>query len=276
MRSAPILFALAATVVPVAAVAAPSIEIKDAVARVIVVPEARDDIRVDIVGKNPALPLKITVNGDKVVVDGDLERRVQACRGEGEGASVRVDRQGEIAYRDMPQLVVRTPRDVQISASGAVYGVIGRSASIDLAKGGCGDWTIANVIGKLKISQAGAGETRIGQIGEGHLRVAGSGSIRTAAVRNGLKVDIAGSGDVASASVSGPYTISIAGSGDVRAAAGRVTEMTVNIAGSGDIDFRGVADKLKARIAGAGDIRVREVRGETSRAVMGSGKVIIG
>lgn len=220
MRSAPILFAVLAAAAPAAALAAPSVEIKDAVARVVIVPEARDDIRVDIVRKNDALPFKITVHGDKVVVDGDLGRRVQSCRGTGEGASVRVERLGEVAHRDMPQLVIRTPRDVQIAVSGAVYGVAGRSASLDLAKGGCGDWTIANVVGKLKISQAGDGETRVGQTGEAHLRVAGSGSIRTAAVRNGLKVDIAGSGDVASTSVSGPYTISIAGSGDVRAAAG--------------------------------------------------------
>lgn len=261
---------------PAAALAAPSVEIKDAVARVTILPEARDDVRVEVIHRNGALPLKVSVRGDKVVIDGGLDRRVRNCRGSGPGASVEVQNLGAVAWRDMPQIVVRTPRDARVGASGAIYGVVGRAASLDLSRGGCGEWVIANISGRLKVSQAGAGEIRAGSAGEAHLRVAGSGSVRTAAIRNGLRVDIAGSGDVASTSVSGPYTISIAGSGDVRAATGRVTEMTVNIAGSGDIDFRGAADRLKARIAGAGDIRVRQVKGEVSRAVMGSGKVIIG
>jgi hypothetical protein len=62
----------------------------------------------------------------------------------------------------MPQVVIHTPRDVKVSAGGAVFGSVGRSATLDLDNAGCGDWTIANVEGTAKVSQAGSGDTRMG------------------------------------------------------------------------------------------------------------------
>ena len=50
----------------------------------------------------------------------------------------------------MPQVVIRTPRDVNVDAGGAVFGSVGRSASLDLGNAGCGDWTIANVDGRRR------------------------------------------------------------------------------------------------------------------------------
>ena len=38
----------------------------------------------------------------------------------------------------------------------------------------------------------------------------------------------------------------------------------------------GVADQLKARVMGSGDIHARQVRGEVSKMVMGSGAVTVG
>ncbi|MBL8552710.1 MAG: hypothetical protein JNL41_00425, partial [Phenylobacterium sp.] len=52
---------------------AASVEIKDAVARVTVVPEDRADIKVDIVRPHPRLPLTVRTLGDRTIVDGDLD-----------------------------------------------------------------------------------------------------------------------------------------------------------------------------------------------------------
>lgn len=257
---------------------AASVEVKDAVARVTVVPEDRNDIKVEIVRANPRLPLMVRSLGDRTIVDGDLDgrHRIHNCRSTGEKSSVDVRGIGNIGWADFPQVVIHTPRDVHIDADGAVFGSVGRSASLHLGNAGCGDWTVANVERQAKISQAGSGDTRMGSTGALKVNVAGSGDVMAADVRGGLDVSIAGSGDTAVRSINGPLEVSIAGSGDVSIEGGRATTMKVSVAGSGDVEFRGVADSLRARIAGSGDVHASEVKGEISKVVMGSGSVRVG
>lgn len=255
--------------------ASPSVEIKDAVARVTVIPEARSDIKVEILATHPQLPLQVRTAGDKVIIDGDLDRKIRSCEGEGDRARARVEGLGDIAYADMPQVVIRTPRHVDVAAAAAVFGVVGKSDSLKLSNAGCGDWLAANVAGPLRVNMAGSGDARLGSAAEATLRAAGSGDISAQAV-GALNVDIAGSGDVRVASVNGPLDVKIAGSGDVKVEGGRGGAATVSIAGSGGVVFNGVADSLKARIAGSGDVRVKAVTGEVSKAVVGSGAVKIG
>jgi len=258
-----------------AAVAAP-VEVKDAVARVTVIPENRSDVKVEIVSANPRLPLEVRTFAGQTIVDGRLGHRIRDCRGRSEGVVVKVRDVGEIAWHEMPQIVIHTPRDVDVDAGGAVWGSVGRSASLKLGNAGCGDWTVANVEGAMRISQAGSGDTHAGSAGTAKIRVAGSGDTIVGDVRGGLDVDIAGSGDVTAASVAGPLDVHIAGSGDVKIAGGHATTMSVGVAGSGNVNFGGVADSLRARIAGSGDVRAKQVTGNVSKTVMGSGSVTIG
>ena len=53
-----------------AAAAGASVEIRDAVARVTVVPEDRADVKVEMLTVNKALPLDVRTNGGDVVIDG--------------------------------------------------------------------------------------------------------------------------------------------------------------------------------------------------------------
>jgi len=267
---------LAVATLAAGAASAASVEVKDAVARVTVVPENRSDIKVEVIQANPRLPLVVREFGGRTIVDGDLRRRIRNCRGRGDNISVRVRDVGEVGFRDMPQIVIHTPRDVDVDAGGAVWGSVGRAASVHLGNAGCGDWTVANVDGELRVSQAGSGDTRAGAAGSAHVRVAGSGDTVVGEVRGPLEVDIAGSGDVSAQAVSGALEVHVAGSGDVKVASGHATSMAVTVAGSGDVSFGGVADSLKARIAGSGDVRARQVTGNVSKTVMGSGSVTIG
>src|SRR5512143_2966080 len=78
---------------------AASVQIKDAVARVTVIPENRADVRVEVLASNPRLPLKIRSLGGRTIVDGDLGRRIRDCRGSGENVRVQVRGVGEIGWR---------------------------------------------------------------------------------------------------------------------------------------------------------------------------------
>lgn len=276
MRISLLLAASAAVALTACAASAASVEVKDAVARVTVIPENRTDIKIDVIQANPQLPLEVRTFAGRTIVDGRLGRRIRECHGSGENVTVHVRGVGDVRWREMPQVVIHTPRDVDLDAGGAVWGSVGRSASLKLGNAGCGDWTVGNVEKSMRISQAGSGDTRAGSAAEAKIRVAGSGDTSVGDIRGGLDVDIAGSGDVTAISVAGPFGVHVAGSGDVKVASGHATSMDVAVAGSGNVDFRGTADTLKARIAGSGDVRAREVKGQVSKTVMGSGGVTIG
>ena len=193
-----------------------------------VIPENRTDVKVEFIPTNPKLPLQLRTFGGRTIVDGDLDRKIRDCHGSGDRASVSVRGVGNVGWSEMPQIVIRTPRDVDVDAGGAIWGTVGRSASLALGNAGCGDWTVGNVEGRMRLSQAGSGDTRAGSAGEAKVRVAGSGDTTIADVRGPVQIDIAGSGDVTVASVSGPLEVHVAGSGDVRVAGGKATDFDVS------------------------------------------------
>lgn len=275
---------------PAAAKDGPEVQIDHAVARVVVIVEDRADIGVEIEQGHSGLPAVVVHReGARVRIDGGLRGggmfggdRIRNCRSgpegarqPGEGASVEVRGVGRVNLSDAPLIVVRTPRDVNLGAGGAVFGAVGRGAtSIDLGSAGCGDWTVANTDGKLEVSLAGSGDIRAGTSGSLEVSLAGSGSVMAAATRD-LDVSIAGSGDVTTAAVSGPVDVSIAGSGSVTVN-GDAGAVSVSTMGSGDVNVRGTAASVDASIAGSGDVSVGRVTGSVSQSIAGSGDVTVG
>lgn len=278
MRALTTLAVLAAAVSAAGvAQAAPSIKIKDAVARVVVIPENRSDVKVEFLTTNASLPLEVRKDGDEVVVDGNLRmNRINGCNSRDGKVWVRVRGVGEVSYDNFPQIAVRVPMDVKVKAGGAVFGDIGRSNSVDLANAGCGDWTVANTKGELKLGQAGSGDAKTGTAASADINLAGSGDVSTQAIRGDLEVNIAGSGNVTTASIAGKLEGNIAGSGNITVAGGRSRSVEVNVMGSGDVSFKGEADSVDVSVAGSGDIRIAKVNGPVKKHVAGSGDVIIG
>jgi hypothetical protein len=259
------------------AAADPSVKIKDAVARVVVVPEARGDVKVEFLTTNKSLPLNVSRNGSDVTVDGGLRRnRINGCNTVMGKTVVHVRGVGDVKWEDIPQIVVRVPMDAEVGAAGAVFGSVGRTDHLELSNAGCGDWTVANVRGKLELSQAGSGDTKAGSAGSAEINIAGSGDVKTQEIGGDLEVNIAGSGGVAAASVNGKLEANIAGSGDVTVNGGRSRSVEVSIMGSGNVDFGGEADAVEVSVAGSGDVRIAKANGSVHKSVAGSGEVIIG
>lgn len=274
-----LLLATAAAALGFAGVAAadPSVKIKDAVARVEVIPEARGDVKVEFLTTNKSLPLDIRRNGSDVTVDGGLRRnRINGCNTVMGKTVVHVRGVGDVKWEDIPQIVVRVPMDAEVAAAGAVFGSVGRTDHLELSNAGCGDWTVANVKGKFELNQAGSGDTKAGSAASAEINIAGSGDVKTQEIGGDLEVNIAGSGGVTTASVNGKLEANIAGSGDVTINRGRSRSVEVSIMGSGDVDFGGEADVVEAHIAGSGDVRIAKVNGPIQKSVAGSGQVIVG
>ncbi len=258
------------------AAAAPSIDINNAAVRVTVSPEPRSDIRVDIFKPDRRLPLRVWNFGGRTYVDGGLWGRLRGCGMRAGQPVARVAGLPDIPVAALPLVVVRTPMDVHISVGGEVWGQGGRSNSFELGNSGCGGWALGDVRGRLRVGQAGSGDTRTGAAGAADLSATGSGSITTGAIGGPVVAMNVGSGDINIASMNGPLNARIAGSGRVHVAAGRATSMQASIAGSGGVTLNGVAGSLKATVMGSGDVRVAKVTGLISKSVMGSGVVRVG
>jgi hypothetical protein len=298
MKSLFIVAAGTAALAAGSAEAASRVEIKGAIARVIVVPEQRSDVKVEISGAIGGLPALQTSTGadGRTIIDGGLggpggglfgEHRIRGCTGfrhetgpfnplsPPDSIRIRVRGHDDVMLKDAPLITIHTPLDVEVSADGAVFGAIGRGAeSVRLGDAGCGDWSVGNVHGRLKASIAGSGDILAGSAGDAEASIAGSGDIRMNAVAN-LKASIAGSGDVIVQSVTGSIQASIAGSGDIRVKSGQVDDLHASIAGSGDVNVDAPVKTVHASIMGSGDVRVASA-GSVSKSVMGSGTIYIG
>jgi hypothetical protein len=266
----------AALIASGAAAADPSVDIRHAAVRVTVVPEVRSDVQVTQVTANARLPLHLDRVGDQVVIDGDLGHRPANCNAAFGRRSVFIWGVGRIPYEQLPQIVVRVPLDAKVGAQGAVYGTVGRGHGLELSNAGCGDWTVADQQGPLRIHNAGSGDVHAGSAQSVDIASSGSSDVTLKGVRNGLTTSISGSGDVTAAWVNGPLHAHIGGSGDVRVHDGQVSDMEVAVAGSGAVHFGGVAASLQANVAGSGDVSAARVTGPVVKHIAGSGDVTVG
>lgn len=280
----------AATVALAGGAQAAELEIKHAAARVVVIPEARNDVQVTITRGSAAIPeLQVRRNGASVEVDGDLRNKIRECGSRGVGVvrdtgnplrpdsqlSVEIKGVGRVRVADLPLITARVPMHADVAAGGAVWGSVGRTERLELGAAGCGDWTVANVAGPMSLSVAGSGDIHAGSAQRAEVSVAGSGDVRMGHIAGPLEASIAGSGDIRAASVAGPVDASIAGSGDILVEGGRVGALSASIMGSGDVRVNGPVDSLDASVMGSGDINVGSVRGSVSRSVMGSGDIVV-
>lgn len=269
-----------AAAVPAAASAAPSVRLEDLAARVVVIPEARSDVKVEIRPGAADLPTpRLAWDGGNAVVRGGLDDGVlKDCRKSGKdfdaGAVVLKGRRN-VAVKDLPVVVLRTPLDVSIDADGAVVGEIGAARSVSLHHERCGTWKIADVSGRLALDMEGLGDVRAARAGSADLTIEGMADVELTSV-GALKTALQGVADVTVGRVDGPVDIALEGMGDVHIKSGRATTFAARLEGMGDVQFDGVADRLDATADGMGSVRVAKVTGPVRKSQSGFAKVKIG
>lgn len=254
---------------------AASVEIRDAVARVTVVPEDRGDIKVEFLSRNAKLPMEVRTVGSDVIVDGGLAHRIRSCS-RGDRPHAWVWGVGEVAGDAVPQIVIHTPRAVRLASSGAVFGAIGRAGSVRLRDSGCSAWTLADVQGDVSVEESGAGVVRMGAVGRLDVRLSGAADIHAVRVRQGMTASLSGKGGLQVEDLAdGPMDARVSGLGRVRVAQGRASNVRAQVSGMGGVDFGGSAGGLDAEISGVGTVHVRQVTGQVTKAISGIGHVSI-
>ena len=275
MRPVIALFASAALLAMAGAAQAASVEVRDAVVRVTVVPEDRNDVKVEFLTTNPKLPLEVRTQGGATVIDGGLNHRIASCHGPADHPSAWVHGVGHLDSAAIPQVVIHTPRAVNLSSSGVVYGSIGRSGSLDLQDSGCSDWTIADVAGDATVRESGKGELRMGATGRMDLHLSGAANIHAVRVRQSLNAMLSGAGGVRIEQLDGQMDAHVSGAGRIHVEGGHASAVHASVSGIGGVDFGGVADTLDAQISGLGSVRVSKVTGQVNQSVSGIGHVTV-
>jgi hypothetical protein len=259
-----------------AAGAAPAVTIRDAIARVTVIPEDRADVKVEMLTTNASLPLEVRTVGSETVISGNLAHRITDCHTRGEHPTAWARGLGRIEYENMPQVVIHTPKAVVVSTGGAVYGAVGRAASLDLENSGCSAWTVADIAGDATVRESGAGSLKMGSVGHLQARMSGAGGLHANQIRQGLDATLSGAGSVNIESLSGPMLAHVSGVGHIKVDQGHATSVEASVSGVGSVDFGGDAQSLDASISGFGGIRVKAVSGSVSKSVSGGGHVTVG
>jgi hypothetical protein len=258
-----------------AAAAAPAIEIRDAVARVVVIPEDRPDVKVEMLTVNRDLPLQVRQAGAGVVIDGGLYHRIRDCHAHADNPSVSVRGVGRVDYKDMPQIVIHAPKAVTLETNGAVFGAIGRAASLDIDNSGCTTWTVADVAGDVVLRDSGVGTIRMGQAARLDARMSGASNVHATRV-GGLDATLSGAGGLTVNQLNGPMQAHVSGVGHVKVLEGEAGAMRASVSGVGGVEFGGRAQSLDAQISGIGGVRVKAVTGQVTKSVSGLGRVTIG
>jgi hypothetical protein len=270
---------------------AASIDVRNAAARITVTAEDRQDVLVEITNPGSAPTPLISLSNGVLVIDGRLRGRINGCGGE----SVHLRGYGDLSQEQLPQIVLRTPRNVNIDVGGASSTEISDAEAVDTDLSGCGQTTIGAVAGALNIDFSGSGTVSAASASRLSLDLSGSGQAHFGPVSESAEVSIAGSGEATFASISGSFDgesagsgrvnieggaittadIEVAGSGQTRIAA-PVQRLSVEIAGSGGVEVTEPVGDVEAEIAGSGEVRLRSVSGSVRQEVFGSGKLDIG
>ncbi|WP_340644453.1 hypothetical protein [Phenylobacterium sp.] len=224
-----------ALALPTLAAARPVLTVEAPAARVIVIPEARQDMALEADARLAIHP----VAGGSARVTGTsswLEQHVPwlfgySCQANG------VSRWGQsILLKDLPTLTVRVPLEAEIVSKGAIHGQVGEGRALKLYASGCGTWRLGPLSRGLTVTQAGAGQ-------------------------------------VIASHVDGRLSATVDGAGSVVVGNGVVSSATLVMNGSGRIDDRGTAGILNAKMNGSGKITVRLLAGQANVSYDGDGDV---
>lgn len=241
-----------------------SIDIVHAAANVTVIPEDRANIDVAITAGGRLAAPQARMTGEGLVIDGGLGNRFQGCRTNMSGqTTVRIRGVGNVSRSELPQITLRVPRALDLTAAGAVYTEIGASSGGSVNVSGCGDTNIAATAGALAVTLNGSGDVDVEAVSGALTAVLnGSGSLEVESTRGEARLRLNGSGDLRVGDVDGALDAVLAGSGSLRARDARGARLALN--GSGSINAGAIHGALDADLTGSGSLRVAFVEGESA------------
>jgi beta-lactamase regulating signal transducer with metallopeptidase domain len=238
------------------------VELAEGAALLRVIAEDRSDIAVSITGSSRLPTPTARIANDRLIIDGGLGEDAHRCqrRFSGEGSAY-VPGRGVVLASDLPVIVLRTPRTLDLHVRGVVSSQIGDLAGGRIQIDGCGDAHIGTTTQALNVGLYGFGNVRVDEV-QGALRAQlfGIGDLSVARAGRDAQIDLIGEGDLTTGSIAGALTARMQGSGVMNIAdvgAGAALQMP----GSGAMRIGPVSGALAVAGNGSGDIDVASIRG---------------
>jgi hypothetical protein len=273
MRAVIMAGATALTLAMAGHASAAELVIRDIVARVVVIPEARADIQVDVQpGRGDAPPVQVSRSGDVVTLSGSA--RVRSCNFGDGGLWVKINHGPKISIDDAAVVTVRAPRSVRISGGGAVVGSIGRSQDLSLDQDGCANWTAADIAGTLDVSVSNGAHLGAGAVPSARLRADNGGHVRIVSAGS-LDAKATNGGHAAAGSVPGAIMAVATDGGLVSIEGGSSRSLSGEAHDGGSIRHKGNAGDVRAEATDGAVIRVEHAGRVLSSYSANAGSVII-
>lgn len=271
--------------------AATGVALEEIAAVLTIIAEDRDDVAVEYQAARGLPAARAYVSGDTLVIDGGLNLDEHPCteRFSANGVA-RLPTVGNFRASDLPRLVVRTPRQIDVTVGGAVLATVGPSAGGYVSSHGCGDMTIAQASGSLdaslmgfgdveiadqtaplRASLYGLGDMRIGRTADAELNLIGvgdldakassgsvkgflqgTGNLQIASIAKGAILDLPGAGDFRIGAIAGPFSFKSGGAGRADIASLNGEKAEIESWGSSAVDIAaGRVDVIDVKLSGA-------------------------
>ena len=255
-------------------VAAAELVFDDVVARVVVIPEARSDIQVEVApGRNGAPTVRVSRSGDTVTVSSGS--RVRQCNFDGENGSWIVLKGGpRVDMEDAASVTVRAPRDVRIAGHGAIQGSIGRSQTLTIEQSGCANWTAGDVAGALTADMSTGASLRAGSTPTANLTATAGGSVRVVRADR-LEASATAGGVVKAMTAPGMVTATATGGGVVSIDGGSTRSLAGTATGGAHIRHKGRVGDLDVNAQGGAVIRIAHAARVLSSSAHGGSSVVV-
>jgi hypothetical protein len=247
-----------------------SLRVRHTVARVVVTPEDRADIQIEITSPGGVPMPTVELDGDQVTINGHLRGRISNCRQDGTADLRGYD---AITPDNLPIINIRAPRALVMERGGAGTTEIAAAESVNFDLMGCGSAIIADVAGELELDMAGSGTVTTGAARTLNLDMAGAGDVTIGAIGEYAQIDMAGAGDVTLASLTGSLNADSSGAGNITIQGGAISVAEVDMAGAGDVNIAAPVQTLNVSMVGAGDLDVANTVGDIDADIAGVGVV---
>jgi hypothetical protein len=200
-----ILFAAALAAAPT------ELRIDHAAARVVVTPARGGTLSATVTPAGAGPPLQVRREGKVLVIDGGLPEA-----GHGGLFDVFNGSRCKTNPAALPLITVRSPADVRITGTGALFGQVGASDSLVLDTDGCGRWRIGPVVGTLWMRVKGQTTAEVaGHAPKADLYAWGASEIRHSGEVGVLTAEVHDASTIRVRMVDGAVDSLVSGSGDI-------------------------------------------------------------
>ncbi len=252
-----------------------AIRIENLAANLIFIAEDRDDVEVSF-DENSKLPRPaISDENNGLLIDGGLALKNKSCSDfYDENGRILVLNERPVRSEELPKIIIRAPRDVDIAIQGIVRSQITGASGARVESNSCEETSIRQAGGALAVYLLNDGDVDIDLVdapldahlyGFGNMNIAGGRSAR---------LELNGAGIMNVGEFSGAVKARLNGTGNINIV-GIGSDADLGLTNSGNINVETIEGNIIARSRGEGSMMINSLRGQNAEYQLGGAGDIV-